>query len=46
MWLYREKILEVVTGLPSSPEARRFALMVLRRDGAGAGGGRACCRSS
>ena len=29
MWLYREKIVSVVTGLPSSPEARRFALMIL-----------------
>ena len=28
MWLYREKILEVVMGLPSSPHARRFALML------------------
>jgi len=29
MWLYREKILAVVTGLPSRPEARRFALMIV-----------------
>jgi undecaprenyl-diphosphatase len=29
MWLYREKIVRVVAGLPSDPEARRFALMVL-----------------
>ena len=29
MWLYREKIIAVVSGLPSEPEARRFALMVL-----------------
>jgi undecaprenyl-diphosphatase len=28
MWLYRAKILTVVTGLPSSAEARRFALMI------------------
>ena len=28
MWLYREKIVAVVTGLPSRPEARRFAAMV------------------
>jgi undecaprenyl-diphosphatase len=29
MWLYREKIIGVIIGLPSDPEARRFALMVL-----------------
>jgi undecaprenyl-diphosphatase len=29
MWLYRERILEVVRGLPTSPESRRFALMLL-----------------
>lgn len=29
MWLYRAKILEVGTGLPSKAAARRFALMVL-----------------
>jgi undecaprenyl-diphosphatase len=29
MWLYREKILDVVTGLPTRPEARRFAFMVV-----------------
>jgi undecaprenyl-diphosphatase len=29
MWLYREKIVAVVAGLPSSPEARRFALKIL-----------------
>jgi undecaprenyl-diphosphatase len=29
MWLYRAKILDVIRGLPSDPEARRFALMVL-----------------
>jgi undecaprenyl-diphosphatase len=28
MWLYRERIFEVVTGLPTKPEARRFALML------------------
>jgi undecaprenyl-diphosphatase len=29
MWLYRAKIAEVVTGLPTRPEARRFALAIL-----------------
>ena len=29
MWLYREKIIAVVTGLPSKPEARRFAIMII-----------------
>jgi undecaprenyl-diphosphatase len=28
MWLYRVKILTVVRGLPSDPDARRFALML------------------
>jgi len=28
MWLYRPKILAVLAGLPSDPEARRFVLMV------------------
>jgi undecaprenyl-diphosphatase len=28
MWLYRAKLIAVVTGLPSSPEARRFAVML------------------
>jgi undecaprenyl-diphosphatase len=28
MWLYRDKIIAVVTGLPSQPEARRFAAMI------------------
>ena len=28
MWLYREKIVSVAAGLPSSPEARRFAFMI------------------
>jgi undecaprenyl-diphosphatase len=29
MWLYRAKILEVISGLPSRPEARHFALMIV-----------------
>jgi undecaprenyl-diphosphatase len=29
MWLYRVKIATVVRGLPSDPDARRFALMIL-----------------
>ncbi len=29
MWLYRARILEVIVGLPTKPEARRFALMLL-----------------
>src|SRR5262247_3173931 len=29
MWLYREKIYGVLTGLPSDPAARRFALLVV-----------------
>lgn len=28
MWLYRQRIIDVITGLPSKPEARRFALML------------------
>ena len=28
MWLYRAKIIRVITGLPTDPEARHFALMV------------------
>jgi undecaprenyl-diphosphatase len=28
LWLYRAKIFDVVSGLPSRPEARRFALML------------------
>jgi undecaprenyl-diphosphatase len=28
MWLYRAKIVSVVTGLPSDPDARRFVLMI------------------
>lgn len=28
MWLYRQRIFDVVTGLPAKPEARRFALML------------------
>jgi undecaprenyl-diphosphatase len=29
MWLYRAKIISVVAGLPSRPEARRFAAMIV-----------------
>ena len=29
MWLYRAKIVSVIRGLPSEPEARRFALMIV-----------------
>ncbi|MBI3437343.1 MAG: undecaprenyl-diphosphate phosphatase [Proteobacteria bacterium] len=29
MWLYRQKIIDVITGLPTKPEARRFALMLI-----------------
>ena len=29
MWLYREKLLGVLRGLPSDPNARRFVLMIL-----------------
>lgn len=29
MWLYRRRIWDVVTGLPTKPEARRFAAMLL-----------------
>lgn len=29
MWLYREKIYEVISGLPTRPEARRFALVIV-----------------
>ena len=29
MWLYRAKILSVIAGLPSRPESRRFALMIV-----------------
>jgi len=28
MWLYRQRIWDVVTGLPTKPDARRFALML------------------
>src|SRR5688572_33438616 len=28
MWLYRAKIVRVIAGLPSDPEARHFALMI------------------
>jgi undecaprenyl-diphosphatase len=29
VWLYRQKVISVVAGLPSRPEARRFAAMIL-----------------
>ena len=29
VWLYRVKILHVIAGLPSDPDARRFALMIV-----------------
>ena len=29
MWLYRSKLLRIVAGLPSDPDARRFAAMIL-----------------
>lgn len=29
MWLYREKLISVIRGLPSDPRAQRFALMVM-----------------
>ena len=29
MWLYRAKILAVIAGLPSDPNARRFAIMIV-----------------
>ena len=29
MWLYRRKIMTVIVGLPSDPDARRFALMIV-----------------
>ena len=29
MWLYRQRIIDVVLGLPTKPEARRFALMLM-----------------
>lgn len=28
MWLYRQRIIDVVLGIPTKPEARRFALML------------------
>jgi len=28
MWLYRQRIFDVIVGLPTKPEARRFALML------------------
>jgi undecaprenyl-diphosphatase len=29
MWLYRQRIVDTVVGLPTRPEARRFALLIL-----------------
>ena len=29
VWLYRAKLMAVITGLPASPEARRFAAMII-----------------
>ncbi len=29
MWLYRDKIIETIVGLPTKPEARRFALLIV-----------------
>jgi undecaprenyl-diphosphatase len=29
VWLYRDKVIEVITGLPSKPEARSFAFKIL-----------------
>ena len=29
VWLYRQKVIDVVVGLPSKPEARRFALLLV-----------------
>ncbi len=29
VWLYRRKVMEVIVGIPSRPEARRFALMLI-----------------
>lgn len=29
MWLYRQRIIDVIVGLPTKPEARRFALMLI-----------------
>lgn len=29
VWLYRQKVLDVIAGLPTRPEARRFALMLI-----------------
>ena len=46
MWLYRAKIVEVVTGLPSRPEARRFALLIVAGVCAGAGRRRRFSRTS
>ena len=29
VWLYRQKVIDVIVGLPSKPEARRFALLLV-----------------
>ena len=29
VWLYRQKVIDVIAGLPNKPEARRFALMLV-----------------
>ena len=29
MWLYRQRIWDVIVGLPTKPDARRFALMLI-----------------
>jgi len=29
VWLYRVKIVNVIVGLPSDPDARRFAAMII-----------------
>ncbi len=29
VWLYRRKVMDVITGLPTKPEARRFAFMLI-----------------
>ena len=44
VWLYRRKVWSVVSGLPHSAEARRFALVVLTAVAAGPGGRRAVLR--
>ena len=40
MWLYRAKIVRVLRGLPSDPDARHFALMILVAFAAGGRRGR------